>query len=54
VDQLRGEDRDNPVLLALIRDAGHFAAFTQPDRFLAELVTHVRPLATVASPPSTR
>jgi pimeloyl-ACP methyl ester carboxylesterase len=36
--------------LALIEDAGHFAAFTQPDRFLAELVTRVRPLA-LASPP---
>jgi pimeloyl-ACP methyl ester carboxylesterase len=35
--------------LALIKDAGHFAAFTQPDRFLAELLTRVRPLA---SPPS--
>jgi pimeloyl-ACP methyl ester carboxylesterase len=30
--------------LALIPDAGHFAAFTQPDRFLAELRTQVRPL----------
>jgi hypothetical protein len=29
--------------LALIGDAGHFAAFTQPDRFLAELLTQVRP-----------
>jgi hypothetical protein len=33
------------VPLALIPDAGHFAAFTQPDRFLAELRTRVRPLA---------
>jgi pimeloyl-ACP methyl ester carboxylesterase len=31
--------------LALIPDAGHFAAFTQPERFLAELLTRVRPLA---------
>jgi pimeloyl-ACP methyl ester carboxylesterase len=31
--------------LALIKDAGHFAAFTQPERFLAELRTRVRPLA---------
>ena len=29
--------------LALIKDAGHFAAFTQPDRFLTELLTRVRP-----------
>jgi pimeloyl-ACP methyl ester carboxylesterase len=31
--------------MALIRDAGHFAAFSQPDRFLAELLEHVRPVA---------
>jgi pimeloyl-ACP methyl ester carboxylesterase len=31
--------------LALIPDAGHFAAFTQPDRFLTELLTRVHPLA---------
>ena len=31
--------------LAPIPDAGHFAAFTQPERFLAELRTRVRPLA---------
>jgi pimeloyl-ACP methyl ester carboxylesterase len=30
---------------ALIKDAGHFAAFTQPDQFLTELLTRVRPLA---------
>ena len=35
---------------ALIDGAGHFAAFTQPDRFLAELRTHVRPLAAAAPP----
>jgi pimeloyl-ACP methyl ester carboxylesterase len=40
--------------LALIRDAGHFAAFTQPERFLAELRTRVRPLASATSPSSTR
>jgi pimeloyl-ACP methyl ester carboxylesterase len=38
--------------LALIKDAGHFAAFTQPDRFLAELRTRVRPLASPPSPSS--
>lgn len=31
--------------MALIPDAGHFAAFMQPDRFLRELLTDVRPLA---------
>jgi proline iminopeptidase len=31
--------------MALIRDAGHFAAFTQPEQFLNELVVRVRPLA---------
>lgn len=31
--------------LALIQNAGHFAAFTQPDLFLTELLTHVLPLA---------
>ncbi len=40
--------------LALIPDAGHFAAFTQPERFLAELRTRVRPLAAAPSPSSTR
>jgi pimeloyl-ACP methyl ester carboxylesterase len=40
--------------LALIPDAGHFAAFTQPERFLAELRTQVRPLASAASPSSTQ
>jgi pimeloyl-ACP methyl ester carboxylesterase len=29
--------------LALIRNAGHFAAFTQPEQFLTELLTRVRP-----------
>jgi pimeloyl-ACP methyl ester carboxylesterase len=33
--------------LVLIKDAGHFAAFTQPDRFLTELLTRVRPLASM-------
>jgi pimeloyl-ACP methyl ester carboxylesterase len=32
--------------LALIKNAGHFAAFSQPDQFLTELNTHVRPRAT--------
>jgi pimeloyl-ACP methyl ester carboxylesterase len=36
--------------LALIEDAGHFAAFTQPDRFLTELRTRVRPLAAAGMP----
>jgi pimeloyl-ACP methyl ester carboxylesterase len=40
--------------LALIADAGHFAAFTQPERFLAELLTRVHPLAATGSPSSTR
>jgi pimeloyl-ACP methyl ester carboxylesterase len=40
--------------LALIKDAGHFAAFTQPERFLAELRTLVRPLASAATLSSTR
>ena len=30
---------------ALIRGAGHLAAFTRPEEFLAELLAHVRPLA---------
>jgi pimeloyl-ACP methyl ester carboxylesterase len=40
--------------LALLPDAGHFAAFTQPEPFLAELLTRVRPLASATSPSSTR
>lgn len=40
--------------LALITNAGHFAAFTQPDRFLAEPLTRVRLLASAASPLFTR
>jgi pimeloyl-ACP methyl ester carboxylesterase len=31
--------------MVLIKHAGHFAAFTQPDQFLAALLTYVRPLA---------
>jgi pimeloyl-ACP methyl ester carboxylesterase len=31
--------------LALIKDTGHFAAFTQPERFLTKLLSRVRPLA---------
>ena len=40
--------------LALIKDAGHFAAFTQPERFLTELLAQVRPLAAQPSPASMR
>jgi pimeloyl-ACP methyl ester carboxylesterase len=40
--------------LSLIPGAGHFAAFTQPDRFLTELRTRVRSLASAASPSPTR
>jgi pimeloyl-ACP methyl ester carboxylesterase len=36
--------------MALIPDAGHFAAFMQPDRFLRELLTDVRPLAEAPIP----
>ena len=39
---------------ALIRNAGHFAAFTRPDQFLTELLTHVRPLVTAAAAPGQR
>ncbi len=35
--------------LALIKNGGHFAAFTQPEQFLSELLTWVRPLASVPS-----
>jgi pimeloyl-ACP methyl ester carboxylesterase len=38
--------------LVLIKDAGHFAAFTQPDLFLTELLTRVRPVASAAAPSS--
>jgi pimeloyl-ACP methyl ester carboxylesterase len=38
--------------LALIEGAGHFAAFTQPDRFLTELLSRVRPLASAPKPSS--
>lgn len=31
--------------MALVRDAGHFAAFQQPENFLYLLLAHVRPLA---------
>jgi pimeloyl-ACP methyl ester carboxylesterase len=40
--------------LALIPDAGHFAAFTQPERFLAVLRTRVSPLASATSHSSTQ
>jgi pimeloyl-ACP methyl ester carboxylesterase len=36
--------------LALINDAGHFAAFTQPQQFLTELRTQVRPFAAAPNP----
>jgi hypothetical protein len=39
---------------ALIKDAGHFAAFTQPDQFLTELLTRVRPLAGPTTPLSSQ
>jgi pimeloyl-ACP methyl ester carboxylesterase len=35
--------------MVLIRDAGHFAAFMQPNQFLRELLVHVRPLAETLS-----
>jgi len=38
------------TLRALIRDAGHFAAFTQPEEFLSELLTWVRPWASAPTP----
>lgn len=31
--------------IAYIQNAGHFAMFTQPEKFLAELLTHVHPIA---------
>ncbi|NUO61366.1 MAG: alpha/beta hydrolase [Hamadaea sp.] len=34
--------------MALIEDASHFAAFTQPDRFLTQLLKHVRPMVTAS------
>jgi proline iminopeptidase len=34
---------------ALIRNAGHFAAFLQPDQFLTELLARVRPLVTTCA-----
>ena len=37
--------------MTLIRDAGHFAAFIQPEQFLNELLVRVRPLA-IRSPSS--
>lgn len=40
--------------LALIKDAGRFALFTQPDRFVAELLAQVRPLVSQARPASVR
>jgi hypothetical protein len=40
--------------MVLIPNAGHFAAFVQPQRFLHELVTRVRPQALNAEVPSHR
>jgi pimeloyl-ACP methyl ester carboxylesterase len=49
------EEVEAPIKgLALIEGAGHFAAFTQPERFLAELLARVRPLASPPSPSSMR
>jgi pimeloyl-ACP methyl ester carboxylesterase len=39
--------------MRLIADAGHFAAFLQPEQFLDQLLTLVRPLARSASPERT-
>jgi pimeloyl-ACP methyl ester carboxylesterase len=38
--------------LTLIKDAGHFAAFTQPDQFLGELLTRISPLSAEIGPSS--
>jgi len=38
--------------LTLIKDAGHFAAFTQPDQFLGELRTRIRPVSAEVGEPS--
>jgi hypothetical protein len=46
--QIRGEDRDNPVLLALIPGGGHCAVLTQPDAILA----HFGPRSLLSRPPS--
>jgi pimeloyl-ACP methyl ester carboxylesterase len=53
-EQYFGEVEAPTKGLALLPDAGHFAAFTQPERFLTELRTQVRPLASATSPSSTR
>jgi pimeloyl-ACP methyl ester carboxylesterase len=45
------EDVTAPVeRFVLIADAGHFAAFMQPDQFLCQLFLHVRPLAEFPCP----
>jgi hypothetical protein len=37
---------DAPIKkFSFIKDAGHFAAFTNADQFLSELLSQVRPLA---------
>jgi pimeloyl-ACP methyl ester carboxylesterase len=38
--------------LTLIKDAGHFAAFTQPDQFLGELLTRISRLSAEIGPSS--
>ncbi len=44
------EDVTAPVKgFALIKAAGHFAAFTQPEQFLSEMLAYVRPVATYLS-----
>jgi pimeloyl-ACP methyl ester carboxylesterase len=35
--------------MVLIPEAGHFAAFMQPEQFLRELLVHVRPFAEALS-----
>jgi pimeloyl-ACP methyl ester carboxylesterase len=40
--------------LVRIDNASHFCAFTRPDQFLRELLTHVRPLASPPTAPSTQ
>jgi alpha/beta hydrolase fold len=56
LERLRSADNAKGVaaLDGIGPDAGHFAAFTQPDRFLAELRTRVRPLGAAPGPASIR
>ena len=48
-----GTRYEDPALALSGRTPGHFAAFTQPDRFLTELLSRVRPLASAPKPSST-